>query len=490
MLPFKTLIPIDPNSKPAVYEQIALALIQLVKSGKLQSGMRLPSTRTLAATLAVHRKTIVAAYEILTLQGWVSTKYKSGYFISPDIQVAAVTGQAGADTAFAGRFPLTLKTADKNKVRKVQQEGQLFLDDGLPDPRIAPYKGLLLELGSVTGRQYNLRKANYGTALASSVLKKALLAHLAHSRGLHLSEDNILITNGAQMGLYLASRALIHTGDTFIVGSPGYELARSAFVLNGATVIDVPVDENGIDVDEIAEVCRTTRVKAVYVIPHHHYPTTVALSPQRRLRLLSLAHQYNFVIIEDDYDYDFHYSSAPHLPMASYNHQGQVIYVGSISKNFSPSLRLGYVVGTEDLILSLAYIRKHMDIRGDVLQEQAVGTLFESGIMERHLRRSVKLYKERRDYLCAKLEVYRGRYLFFDVPAGGMAIWIRFGDNYDVRRVAAQLRKQGLAFDERMVFADAPQLNHLRLGFSSMDLAAIDFLVEALGHVLENYPVQ
>lgn len=364
------------------------------------------------------------------------------------------------------------------------------MDDGLPDPRIAPYKELLRELGSITERQHNLQKANYGTAFNASGLSTALLTHLSHSRGLNLSEGNILITNGAQMGLYLTSRALIHTGDTFIVGSPGYELARSAFVLNGATVIDVPVDENGIDVDEIAEVCRTTRVKAVYVIPHHHYPTTVALSPQRRLRLLSLAHQYNFVIIEDDYDYDFHYSSASHLPMASYNHQGQVIYVGSISKNFSPSLRLGYVVGTEDLILSLAYIRKHMDIRGDVLQEQAVGTLFESGIMERHLRRSVKLYKERRDYLCAKLEVYRGRYLFFDVPAGGMAIWIRFGDDYDVRSVAAQLRKRGVAFDERIVFADAPHLNHLRLGFSSLDLDAIDFLVEVLGQVLENYPVQ
>lgn len=123
MLPFKTLIPIDPNSKPAVYEQIALALIQLVKSGKLQSGMRLPSTRTMAALLGVHRKTIVAAYEILTIQGWVSTKYKSGYFVSTDIQVAAVNGQAMSETTFAGRFPLTLKTVDKGKARQVEQSG-------------------------------------------------------------------------------------------------------------------------------------------------------------------------------------------------------------------------------------------------------------------------------------------------------------------------------------------------------------------------------
>ncbi|WP_282636589.1 PLP-dependent aminotransferase family protein [Sphingobacterium thalpophilum] len=490
MLPFKTLIPIDPNSKPAVYEQIALALIQLVKSGKLQSGMRLPSTRTMAALLGVHRKTIVAAYEILTIQGWVSTKYKSGYFVSTDIQVAAVNGQAMSETTFAGRFPLTLKTVDKGKARQVEQSGQLFLDDGLPDPRIAPYKELLRELGSITERQHNLQKANYGTAFNASGLSTALLTHLSHSRGLNLSEGNILITNGAQMGLYLVARVLAQQGDLFIVGTPGYDLGRSAFLLNGAAVIDVAVDENGIDVDQIAEICRTTRVKGVYVIPHHHYPTTVALSPRRRLQLLSLARQYNFILIEDDYDYDFHYSSAPHLPMASYDHRGRVIYVGSISKHFSSSLRLGYVVGTQDLIRSLAHIRKHMDIRGDVLLEQAVAELFNSGAMERHLRRSIKLYRERRDYLCAKLTAYSGHYLSFRVPAGGMAIWIRFGDDYDVRSVAAQLRKRGVAFDERIVFADAPHLNHLRLGFSSLDLDAIDFLVEVLGQVLENYPVQ
>lgn len=489
MLPFKTIIKIEPHSKQAIYEQIALALTDLIKTGKLLAGARLPSSRSMATMLQVHRKTVVAAYEILILQGWVGSKNKSGYFIHPDIAIPKrpPMDRDKVGASFIGEFPVSLAVGGNLNVSDlVDTKNSIFLDDGLPDPRIAPYKTLFRELRSIIERGYNLRKINYGTTLYDSNLKGALVSHLSSSRAINLSESNILMTNGAQMSIYLVSKALINEGDIFIVGTPGYALAESSFTMLGACVIDVTVDEYGINVDQIAEICLTKKIKAVYVIPHHHYPTTVTLSPDRRLKLISLADTYNFIIIEDDYDYDFHYLSAPHLPMASYDHKGRIIYIGSISKNFSASLRLGYVVGTSDLINAIAYIRKHIDIRGDIMMEQAIAALFENGAIERHLRKSTKVYKERRDYMCKKLALLFDGQLSFQVPAGGMAIWINFNKEYDVHEIGSGLKEIGVSLNDNILFSDNKTMNHIRLGFSSLDFKEIDFLMKALQQVLKN----
>src|SRR5690606_24802155 len=143
-------------------------------------------------------------------------------------------------------------------------------------------------------RDYQLKGANYGSAYKSSRLKDTLVSHLAGTRGINHSASNIFITNGAQMGIYLLGKALINVGDVYLVGSPGYRIATLSLEANGARVMEIPVDDYGIDVEKIAEVCKQEHVRGVYVIPHHHYPTTVTLSPERRIRLLSLAHTYNF----------------------------------------------------------------------------------------------------------------------------------------------------------------------------------------------------
>ncbi len=484
MLPYQTLIKIEPDSKKAIYEQIAISLVNLINNGMIPAGTKLPSSRMLADLLKLHRKTIVSAYEELIVQGWIVAKNKSGYYVNSDITIPDISYKSVSGSRYPRKSPISLKIQSPQSLTNIDGSNEIFIDDGLPDSRIAPYKALLREFRSLSERDYNLKETNYGSAFKSSRLKDALVLHLVNTRGINHSASNIFITNGAQMGIYLVGKALINTNDIYLVGSPGYDIAKLSFEANGARIIEIPVDDYGIDVEEIAKICKRENVRGVYVIPHHHYPTTVTLSPERRIKLLSLAHQYNFAIIEDDYDYDFHYSSAPYLPMASYNHGGRVIYIGSLSKCFSSSLRLGFVVGSEELINAVTYIRKTIDIRGDVLMENSLAVLFENGEIQRHLRKSIKTYKERRDYMCTQIDTYLKNCVSYHVPSGGMAVWMKFKKDYSVERVASLLKKQGIAFSHNILFSQH-DLNSIRLGFASLSFKEIDICIRGIKTSIE-----
>ena len=150
------------------------------------------------------------------------------------------------------------------------------------------------------------------------------------------------------MGIYLASQLLFNKKDTVVVGNTNYLTANYTFEEAGATITHIPVDDQGIDTNAMEALCMKTKVKAIYVTSHHHHPTTVTLSAERRMHLLQLAKQYGFAIIEDDYDYDFHYSNAPILPLASNDNYGNVIYIGGFTKIIAPAMRIGYLIAPKD----------------------------------------------------------------------------------------------------------------------------------------------
>ena len=491
MLPYQTLLKIDAEDKKALYEQIAVSLSKCIKDGTIPSGTKLPSSRTLADILNLHRKTILAAYDELINQGWIIAKNRSGYYINPDIVIADTGNKGKKDNRFPDRSPVPLIAAfpvvSTNSAKRVNDVNTVFIDDGLPDARLAPYNSLLRELKIITERNYKLKKVNYGTTIESNRLRDALALHLAKSRGFQPHVSNILTTSGAQMAIYLLGKALIDKGDVVLVGSPGYSLAQQSFQNQGANVMEVPVDQDGINTDIVEDMCRRHKIKCIYVIPHHHYPTTVTLSPERRLKLLSLASTYDFMIIEDDYDYDYHYSSAPHLPMASYHHSGRVIYIGSLSKTFSASLRLGFIVGPGELIDACKYLRRSIDIRGDFVLEEAVAALFENGEMERHLRRAHKIYKERRDHFCNQINIYLKSEVSYVVPAGGMAVWAEFNKRFDIDNLAALLQKQGIVLNPNAIYNKKYNLNNMRIGFASLDVKEVERFIEGMQLVIKNY---
>ncbi|NOU20029.1 MAG: PLP-dependent aminotransferase family protein [Bacteroidales bacterium] len=350
-----------------------------------------------------------------------------------------------------------------------QESKNLVFDNGFPDIRLAPTELLLREFRSLARLQTFKQYLKYGSPKGSAYLLEMLSTFLTDTRGLPVTSSNLMITKGAQMGIYLTTKLLIKPYDHVIVGEPGYFAASLTFQQAGAVINRVPVDASGISVDAIEALCLKKEIRLVYVIPHHHFPTTVTLSPERRIRLLELAVRYKFAIVEDDYDFDFHYNSSPVLPMASLDYHGNVIYIGTLTKTLVPSIRLGFMVAPENFIDAVAHIRRSIDWQGDSMMEASIAELYKNGTIGRHIKKVVKLYHERRDYFCTQLNDKIGDRVSFKVPDGGMAVWVNFND-CDLKTISEKAAGKGLTVSNGSIYNTGTiNYNAARLGFASLN---------------------
>jgi len=470
----KELITINQHLNTPVYLQISNAFIQNIRLGRLRRGLRLPGSREVASLLNINRMTMVAAYDELQAQGWIQVKPRKGTFVKEDLpelnpkRIRSGTGEFTIpDTP---GFPFDEKRIIPIETSDFPKPGMIIINDGFPDPRLAPIENLTRCMRSLSKLATHRKYLMYGGTSGTELFRETLARFLSDTRGLPISKDNVLSTRGAQMGIYLACRVIAKPGDDIIVGEPGYIGANLTFLQLGLKVNRIPVDTDGLDVDLVEKACKKKKIKLVYVIPHHHHPTTVTLTPERRIRLLDLAIKYKFAIIEDDYDYDFHYASKPIMPMASLDRNGSVIYIGTLTKTFAPSVRIGFMIAPQKFIRFATYIRKAVDTQGDSLLENAIAELYKEGVISRHIKKSVKIYKERRDHFCQLLRSQLGEKISFKIPDGGMSVWTAFpGTNLE--KVSSKAFEMGLIIKDGTEFdIGSIKYNSVRMGFASLNL--------------------
>ncbi|GGB24657.1 aminotransferase-like domain-containing protein [Puia dinghuensis] len=552
MIVIQNLVVIDKSRSEPVYQQLANGIVSLIRQGHLKPGAALPSSRKLAETFDIHRKTVVAAFDELQAQGWAESLPRRGLFVATQLPVmrpqrladggsargagdapaglgAARSGGPGADGSGAGAgsrggvgagtgvgedgagpdagygvgvgtgikgslivaparpvmvypaktdFPVetTIFKYDRLFVPKTER---LHFSEGLPDTRLAPVDMLIREYRRFGNYRFTARFLSYGPEQGSVNLRNELARFLNVTRGLTVAPPNILITKGAQMGMYLLSQLLVKKGDVVVVSEPGYVGASEVFRAAGAEVCPLTVDADGLDIDAVEKLCRRKKIRMVYVIPHHHMPTAVTLCADRRQQLLALAKRYSFAILEDDYDFDFQYDTNPILPLASIDTCGNVIYIGSFSKTIAPAIRIGFLIAPVNLIEQATRLRRLVDRQGELLMEEAMANLLRNGDIDRHLKKANKIYHERRDRLCGLLRSELAGRVEFCVPSGGFAIWTKF-NGMEVREIAAAASRQGLSMSngEDYWHGQLRRENAVRLGFASMNEKE---MVEAVG---------
>lgn len=466
MLPYSTLIQLHPDRDTPLYLQVSNRLIQLMTEGTLAPGMRLPSSRKLSEVLNIHRKTVIAAYDELIVQGWAETKTGSGTYVNKDLPI--VQASKLLDNASA---PLAPEFTPEYSLR-------FGFNDGHPDVRLAPLKSLVKEYNSLVNSKMFLRQLNYQFQfMGDPYLRQQLSSYLHETRGIVASPNEILLTRGSIMAFYLIMAKYIEPGDNVVVGDPSYQTFNDIIAIHKGNKISIPVDQYGMDTDVLEKVCQKQKISMVYVISHHHHPTTVKLIPERRLKLLQLAEKYNFRILEDDYDYDFHYEGSSVLPLASTNRRDRIIYAGSFSKTLVPSLRLGFLVIKEEWAEELSQLRRYIDRTGDPMLERAMGVLLESGEVKRTLNKANVAYKSRRDFLCDLLDRELKDEVEFEVPGGGMAIWVTFKEHIDVQKLIAYCEKRDLHISNPKTYQSRQST---RLGYASMNEEEIKNAFEIL----------
>jgi GntR family transcriptional regulator/MocR family aminotransferase len=471
---------IDPSRPTPMYLQIIQALIRDIERGRLSSGEFLPSSRELAAALNVNRKTVVLAYEDLIAQGWLSSEGTRGTMISASLPEPRRSPRSAAKTGIWETDPDYWFAAPPARPLALPSGDGLKLDEGAPDGRLFPAASLARAYRASALRASRDNRLQYRDPRGSPALRESTATMLRSQRGLNVSTENVCITRGSQHSIFLATQILLRPDDAVIVEELTYEPAVAAFRARGARIVPVGLDEDGLDVDQVEAACRAHTVRAVFVTPHHQFPTTVALRPERRLRLLELSRQFGFAIIEDDYDHEFHFGSQPLLPMAAYA-PNRVIYVGSLSKLALPALRIGYIAAPVQVIDALAHMISLNDGMGSTLTEDAAAELMESGELRRHARKVRNIYAVRRATFAAALDRSLGDLIDYTMPDGGLAFWLRFRHIDDLDKVEARAPGMGLRFATSQSFMTRETAARgLRVGFASLNEREAEAAIGAL----------
>jgi GntR family transcriptional regulator/MocR family aminotransferase len=421
----------DPRSVKPLYRQVYERFRDAIRDATLKPGERLASARSLASQLGAARGTVDLAYSLLAAEGYIVSRGAAGTFVATGLNVGS-RRSFKRPAASAGAPQQTPPAA--TLVAPFQM--------GVPALDVFPH-ALWSRLSARHARMLTVETLVGADPSGYAPLRAAVASYLTLSRGIRCGAGQVIVTPGFQGALALLVRVFLQPGAQVCFEEPGYFFARQALEAMDTPVVPVPVDSEGLDVDQIP--IRAAQSRVVYTTPAHQAPLGVSLTLQRRLALLSWAEKSGAWIIEDDYDSEFRYGSRPLPALKSLDEAGRVLYVGTFSKVLFPGLRLGYLVVPETEVDRVRQVGALM-FRGVPLFGQAVVADFiAEGHFARHIRRMRTLYEQRRAALANALaEVFRDR-LTVELQAGGMHLIGRTAPVEDDVDIVARARAHGLA---------------------------------------------
>ncbi len=425
---------IDRTSARPVSTQLYVILRDLILSGGFGANERLPASRTLARDLAVSRTTVIEAFDRLTAEGLIESRVGAGTYVSraleakrprapaPEVVAAAnghgagigaggahgVDGMSGANSANgAGGAngiavkPPRLSRAMAHSVERFGERQRLpavarAFTTALPAFDAFP----MAQWARLSAKHWRRNRSDvlgYGEPFGHPQLRQAIAAHLRSNRGITCDAEQIFIVAGAQQAFSLIGSVLLNPGDPVWFENPGAIGARNSLIAAGAELVPVPVDEQGLKVEDALR--RSPRFRLAFVTPSHQQPLGVVMSLERRFALLNAAERAGAWIIEDDYDGEFSFGGAPLPTLKSVDATGLVIYVGTFSKSLFPSLRLGYLLAPPALVDTLRSIMSKLLHGVPTFVQAVVAEFIDEGHFASHLRRMRRIYAERHDVL-------------------------------------------------------------------------------------------
>jgi len=475
-------------------EQIAARVREMVQSGALTPGDRLPSSRGLAKDLRVARNTVTAAFQTLLAEGFVETRRGGSVRVAASLHGVA-RGPVGAPVAAvlpsplrAGRHLTTLEALVRN-APPLTSAGKVprAFRPSVPAMDLFPVE-LWGRLLSRSWRRASLQTLGYGEPLGHRPLRESVAQYLRVSRGVVCTADQVVITLGSQQGLDLACRILVAPGDTAWVEDPGYVWGRGALVAAGARVQPVPVDAEGMTVPALAAGQPVPRL--ALVTPTRQLPLGIQMSLARRRQLLAAAAASGMAILEDDYDAAFSFSEQPLPALCSLDRHGLVLHAGTFSKTLYPALRLGYLIVPMELTASFEALRRVSDFQAPILEQATLDLFIREGHLDRHVRRMRTVYLARHRLLASLLRRHAAGLLEVQEAAGGMNLvaWLPPGtDDVECAHRAAQA---GVDLMPLSAFTVQRRLRPgLLLGFSGLREDEIEVGVRTLVQALAERPL-
>jgi 2-aminoadipate transaminase len=382
-----------------------------------------------------------------------------------------------------------MRASDIREILKVTARPDIIsLAGGLPAPELFPvdeYRRAFEWVLEADGAQ----ALQYGPSEGYLPLRRLLAERLSRF-GMPCGPDDLLVTNGSQQALDLMGKVFLNPGDTVLVETPTYLGALQAFNQYQATYAIVPMDEDGMRVDEVERVLaqRSARapIKFIYALPNFQNPTGRSMSLERRRRLVELASHYGVPIVEDDPYGELRYEGAALPTLKSLDTEGLVIYLGTFSKILAPGFRLGWMLAGPEVMEVLMHGKQPSDLHTGMAQQMATYEVAKGGFVDQHVERIKDFYRERRDVMLRSIAEHFPADAHYTRPAGGLFVWAELPRDIDTRELLLEAIEAKVAFVPGQGFhADGSGTNTMRLNFSNVPPEQLQAVVQRLGHAIQ-----
>jgi GntR family transcriptional regulator/MocR family aminotransferase len=451
MLPSTTVqlgrITIRRGEQETIVHQLSRQIREMILSGGLAIGTRLPSTRELGKQRRLSRTTVRESYEQLVAESYLSSSVGRGTFVI-DHPVLRAPPREHADAALTPDRPKSLSGP------KLSKRGKQYLDNpgyytssqslpfnpALPDFSLFPYSKWTRILKKTLVNPQSTAM-NYGDAAGHPPLKSAIADNLRLTRGLNCEPDQVIIVASSEQAIHRIVTLLLNRDDSVWFGEPGMTSRRNAFASEGINTMTVPIDDEGVVVEQAYRL--KGKVKLAYVLPSRHYPFGKLMSLPRRLELLNWAASRNAWILEDDYCCEFNYSGQAPPPIQTLDYDQRVIYMGGFSTTLFPSLRIAYIVVPRSLV-KVANNMAQAELSVATVQQPALAEFLNQGHFMSHVRKMRKTYQKRQQFLLQFLQKRIGEMATISGTGGGLNFILNLPAEINDAKLSEKLGTNGI----------------------------------------------
>ncbi|KZL22098.1 HTH-type transcriptional regulatory protein GabR [Pseudovibrio axinellae] len=482
-----SLFSVDRDNSSTLQSQIREMLVSAILSGQLAKNTPVPSTRALAKRLGVSRNTVMLAYQALAADGYLNTRERSGFYVSPEmvenlgqLPETAPSKEQNRDDCVDWGEKLRLTPSTQFNILKTENWHSYpypFIY-GQVDPTLFPISAWRDCVRQTMSIKWLDAWTDDRFTADDPMLIEQIQRRILIRRGVIAEPDEILVTMGAQNALFLIAHLLVKQDTPVAVEDPGYPDVRNIMQLRSADIRAIPIDEEGIQVAKLGD------AKLVYVTPSHQFPTNTTMTMKRRREVLEWAAQSDALIIEDDYEYETNYRGQPTAALRSIDTSGRVLYVGSLSKSIMPGLRVGFIVAPRQVIKEVRAMRRLMLRHPPGNNQRSVALFLAQGSQDALISKLHHAYSNRWNSLSeAMARHFPG---WAQVSAfGGSSFWVCGPPDLDASTLADEAMQRGILIEPGNVFFANPNQgkNYFRLGFSSIDAEKIPRGIELLSHI-------
>ncbi|TQR36066.1 PLP-dependent aminotransferase family protein [Lysinibacillus sphaericus] len=458
-------IEIQRKSETSLSKQIFQSIVDHIRSGLLREGSQLPSVRELSKKLEVSFVTVVKAYKELEKENFIISIQGKGTFVN--IDESDVSNSKTDEPPFNWQLSIQdyLPRAQFSRFHHVQ--GEIQLSSSMIDPGLLPNQYLEKEIHKMLSENPRIL-SRYSEIQGEYKLREAMSNYLKQF-DVPTTPENLLVTNGSQQGIDLIARTFIGPNDVVIMESPTYPGAIDIFRGRGATILTVPVDSDGMNLNILQNLCDKYKPKIIYTIPTFHNPTGVVMSHKRRRQILEIAKSIQCIIVEDDPWSEIYFDKKPPAPIKSMDNYGHVIYLKGLSKTLAPSCRIGILSASGSIFNRLLAAKSNADLGSPLLTQKSLLPFITSKKMIDHMKKLRTALKVRRDLSLELLSQYSPDGITWMVPKGGLNIWITLPNWMDTNQLLIEAKKNLVSFlPGSACFPVEHEKCHLRLSFSFM----------------------